>query len=361
MRAWGDEWWSGVCILGIVTIAIIDLLTAGDSNLTGTLTFVPFLASATCPPRRTILLSLLSLAVGLLLLSLDDMTMTQAVIRGAVLGAAVILAPVVAASRHRHSRQMQQLIRVAEVAQLAVLTPVPPLAGPVALSTAYRSASREALIGGDLYAVVERPPGIRIVVGDVRGKGLDAVQLAAVVLSVFRESALAQTSLADVARATDRRLESFLRNEDFVTAVFADIDADGHVEIVSCGHPPPVLVDSERRQSLELPNPAAPLGLSPDPVGEHFWLSVGDRLLFYTDGLVEARARKGGFVDLDKLLASLPTDATDVALSRILDRLHDLAGDVRDDLALLLAEYVGPPDLSVGEHAIASSASDRSA
>src|SRR4051812_13383473 len=224
-------------MLAIVTIAVIDLASGSDGNLTGTLTFVPFLASATCPPRRTVTISALALLVGVILLVVDPMTTGQAVIRGAVLTAAALLAPLVAASRYRRTRQLEQLIRGAEVAQLAGLTPVPPLAGPVALSTAYRSASREALIGGDLYAVVERPRGVRILVGDVRGKGLDAVQLAAVVLSVFRETALAQSTLVDVALATDQRLESFLRTEDFVTAVFADIDDDGHVELVSCGHP----------------------------------------------------------------------------------------------------------------------------
>jgi serine phosphatase RsbU (regulator of sigma subunit) len=334
-----EEFWSAICVLAIITIALVDLLSGG--NLTGSMTFVPFLASATCAPRRTAMLSLVSFVLGLALLAVDDMSAGQAAIRGLVLAAACVLAPIVSASRYRHGKQLQQLIRVAEVAQLAVLTPVPPVAGPVALSTAYRSASREALIGGDLYAVVERPPGVRILVGDVRGKGLDAVQLAAVVLSVFRETALAQSTLVEVAKATDGRLGSFLRDEDFVTAVFADIDADGHVELVSCGHPPPILVDTEQRRSLELAHPAAPLGLGPDPTGEHLWLRPGDRLLFYTDGLVEARARSGGFVDLDTLLVTLPTDPTHVALRRILDRLHDLAGDVRDDLALLLAEYIG--------------------
>ena len=337
-----DDLWYATCLLAIATITLVDLI-ADVGNLTGSLTFVPFLASATCPPRRTMIVSGISLAAGLLLIGIDSMPTVGVVVRAVVLVSAALLAPLVAASRERRSRQMRQLIRVAEVAQLAVLTPVPPVAGPVALSTAYRSASREALIGGDLYAVVERPQGVRILVGDVRGKGLDAVQLAALVLSVFRETALAQATLADVALATDARLRSFLKNEDFVTACFADIDMNGHVEIVSCGHPPPVLVDASGRRTLELLHPAPPLGLAPDPVGEHFWLGVGDRLLFYTDGLVEARARKGGFVDLDTLLKTLPTDPTHVALGRILDRLHDLAGDVRDDLALLLAEYVGDP------------------
>jgi phosphoserine phosphatase RsbU/P len=337
-----EDLWFATCLLAVVTIAVIDLV-ADVGNLTGSLTFVPFLASATCPPRRTMMVSGFSLAVGLVLVAIDSMTVTAALVRAAVLVAAALLAPLVAASRERHNRQLRQLIRVAEVAQLAVLTPVPPVAGPVALATAYRSASREALIGGDLYAVVERPSGVRIVVGDVRGKGLDAVQLAALVLSVFRETALAQSALVDVALATDARVSSYLRDEDFVTAVFADIDQDGHVEIVSCGHPPPVLVDAKQRALVDIAHPAAPLGLSPEPEGVHLRLVPGDRLLFYTDGLVETRSRKGGFVPLDALLQTLPTDPTDVALDRVLERLRRHAGDVRDDLALLLAEYVGPP------------------
>lgn len=342
-RAGSEDIWFAVCLLAVATIAVIDLSTSSTTNLTGTLTFLPFLASATCSPRRTLIVSALALSVGLILLAIDNESMLTSVIRALALAAAAALAPVVAGRQWRSDRRMSDLERVAEVAQLAVLTPVPPVAGPVALSTAYRSASREALIGGDLYAVVERPPGVRIIVGDVRGKGLDAVQLAALVLSVFRETALSRSSLADVATATDRRLVPFLGPEDFVTAVFADIDLDGHVGLVSCGHPPPVLIDAHGRRMLEITRPAAPLGLSPQPIVEELWLEPHDRLLFYTDGLVEARARAGGFVDLDRLLAKMPSDPTDVALRRLLERLDRVAGDSRDDLALLLAEYLGDP------------------
>jgi serine phosphatase RsbU (regulator of sigma subunit) len=247
----------------------------------------------------------------------------------------------VAAARERQQRQALELAHVAEVAQLAVLTPVPPLAGPVALATAYRSASREALIGGDLYAVVERPNGVRILVGDVRGKGLDAVQLAAVVLSVFRETAPGPPSLDQVALAMDRRLQPYLQDEDFVTAVFADIDASGATELLSCGHPPPILVRAHTQLLLEPTEAAAPLGLDPQPRMDSVQLQRGDRLLFYTDGLIESRARDGGFVDLDPLLVSLADDPLDAALRRILDRLHAAAGETRDDLALLLAEFIG--------------------
>ena len=55
----------------------------------------------------------------------------------------------------------------------------------------YRSAAREASVGGDLYEIMPTSHGIRVTIGDVRGKGLDAILLARYVLSAFRRSAVA--------------------------------------------------------------------------------------------------------------------------------------------------------------------------
>jgi sigma-B regulation protein RsbU (phosphoserine phosphatase) len=333
--------WFAASIAAVALLVIADLALGHTGNVTGTLVFAPYLASATTSARRTAVVAVVSLGFGVGLALYDSVPAGPFVLRTVVLLAAAALAPAVAAARERQQRQALELAHVAEVAQLAVLTPVPPLAGPVALATAYRSASREALIGGDLYAVVERPNGVRILVGDVRGKGLDAVQLAAVVLSVFRETAPGPPSLDQVALAMDRRLQPYLQDEDFVTAVFADIDASGAAELLSCGHPPPILVRAHTHLLLEPTEAAAPLGLDPQPRMDSVQLQRGDRLLFYTDGLIESRARDGGFVDLDPLLVSLADDPLDAALRRILDRLHAAAGETRDDLALLLAEFIG--------------------
>jgi serine phosphatase RsbU (regulator of sigma subunit) len=125
-----------------------------------------------------------------------------------------------------------------------------------------------------------------------------------------------------------------------VTAVLAEIDRDGAVRLVSCGHPPPVWVRAGSRELVESIEPTSPFGLAPEPQPVRFSMATGDRLLFYTDGLTEARTPEGGFIDLDSVLAELGRDPMDAALDGVLGRLRAHARPVRDDLALLLVELL---------------------
>jgi serine phosphatase RsbU (regulator of sigma subunit) len=81
------------------------------------------------------------------------------------------------------------------------------------------SATANALIGGDLYEAVSTPHGVRIIIGDVRGKGLDAVQLAATVLGAFRQAAAVQPDLPSLVKAIDAVVSAVTGDEDFVTAL----------------------------------------------------------------------------------------------------------------------------------------------
>ncbi|MCU1596122.1 MAG: hypothetical protein JWO12_3514, partial [Frankiales bacterium] len=129
------------------------------------------------------------------------------------------------------SGRLADVTRVAEAAQHAILAPPPDRIGRVALAARYVSAAAEALVGGDLYEVVARPGAVRLLIGDVRGKGLGAVRAAAVVLGEFRAAAADLDDLAAVARQIDRRVRAYLADEDFVTALIAEIRDDGQYEL----------------------------------------------------------------------------------------------------------------------------------
>jgi len=66
------------------------------------------------------------------------------------------------------------------------------------------------------------PHGLRVLVGDVKGKGLEAVRVAAAVLGSFRESAFVSVSLRDLAAELDEGASRHLGDEDFVTAVLVE-------------------------------------------------------------------------------------------------------------------------------------------
>lgn len=110
------------------------------------------------------------------------------------------------------------------------------------MAVRYSAAAAEARIGGDLYALLPTPYGVRLIVGDVRGKGLPAVSTAALVLGVFQEAAYDEPDLLAVVARIERSLARNLGTDDFVTAVVAGYPQAGHLEVVNCGHAPPLLV-----------------------------------------------------------------------------------------------------------------------
>src|ERR1700761_5847835 len=87
----------------------------------------------------------------------------------------------------RQEQRIADMMSVAEAAQRAVLRPPPPRLGPLGLDVVSIAAAAEAKVGGDLYeAIATEDHGVRVIMGDVRGKGLGAVELAADVLGIFR-------------------------------------------------------------------------------------------------------------------------------------------------------------------------------
>jgi serine phosphatase RsbU (regulator of sigma subunit) len=237
------------------------------------------------------------------------------------------------------SGRLADVRRVAEATQRAILAPVPPRLGTVSLAGRYVSASAEALIGGDFYEVVPRNGGVRLLVGDVRGKGLAAIRIATIVLGEFRASAADLTELSEVARQMDRRLRPYLSDEDFATAVLADVGDDGSYSVVSCGHPAPHLFVGGAGGELSVVH-TLPLGLGAAPTATHGWLNPGDRLLLYTDGVNEARDAQGKFVDMAWVVSPLESGDLQYSLDEVLDRLHRFAGQqLGDDVAMLVAEH----------------------
>ena len=145
-------------------------------------------------------------------------------------------------------------------------------------------STRDAHVGGDLYEVAATPFGVRVIVGDVCGKGLGAVQTASAVLGAFRQAAFTEPDIAELAQGLDRAVALEPSEEEFVTVVVAEF-ADSAVRLVNCGHPAPFLVHGGRGTLLEPGEEAVtvPLGLGADPVvTRHPWPG-GARLLFYTE------------------------------------------------------------------------------
>ena len=259
-----------------------------------------------------------------------------------------ISAAATAFSSGGQTEQIANVISVAETAQRAVLKPLPGQLGPIELGVIYLAAAADAKVGGDLYDVTTTEHGIRLVMGDVRGKGLGAVEVAADVLGMYREVAHDVHTLGELARRLDAGLSRrWGEHEEFVTALFVEIDPEiGRLSLFNCGHPPPILISADGVTVLEVPAPAPPLGLLTlgDSSGAARTLAFkpNDQLLLYTDGVTEARDRRRSFYPLDERLHVLQAKAKASSAGLGLleavrdDLLRHSGAPLEDDAALLL-------------------------
>jgi hypothetical protein len=217
----------------------------------------------------------------------------------------------------RQALQIVNVTSVAEAAQRAVLRQLPETVGPLAIGVVYLAAAAEARVGGDLYEVVAtNEHGIRMIIGDVRGKGLEAVEVAADIIGRFRELAYSVHTLDEVAYRLDAGLtRRWGKHEEFVTALLAQVDPErGRLTILNCGHPPPILVSAAGEVTvLEVRAPAPPLGLitlgNDSGAKQTYPFEPNDQLLLYTDGVTEARDANREFYPLDERVAALAPQA----------------------------------------------------
>jgi phosphoserine phosphatase RsbU/P len=332
--------WRLVAVLVTSAIALLDAGTGGHAVLLGLLIAGPLLAAANSDAQPTAVIGVYALGLAVLLGIPDGIFATTDHLLGClVVATGGTLGAVLAHRRTQQERTLLRVSRIAEVAQQTILRPVPPRMGRVALAVRYLSATQDALVGGDFYELAATRYGLRVLVGDVKGKGLEAVQLAALVLASFRAAAT-DPSLVGLAAELDRSIRPRVGEEDFITAVLAQFGRRGELHLVNCGHPPPLRFRAGAVELLASAEPTTPLGLDAAPTVQRFTLAASDRVLLYTDGLVEARAPDGRPFALDgQVQAVVAASSLGAALDGLVGRLLEHAGGrLDDDLALVLAQ-----------------------
>ncbi|MEI7030675.1 PP2C family protein-serine/threonine phosphatase [Streptomyces pratensis] len=248
----------------------------------------------------------------------------------------------------RRDRGLAAARSVVGALQHAVLPSPPHRLGPLGVAARYEAADAEAQVGGDAYAIQDTPFGVRVLMGDVRGKGMAAVASTSTLIGAFREAAHYVPSLEELAMRLEQSLERDRaqhprvdEDEEFTTALFAEIDPGGRtLRVLNRGHPAPYLIRGGRTAELSATTPDLPLGMggltSHHAAPDAYPLSEGDVLLFVTDGVTEARSPEGAFYDPARL--SVPGDAP--APAEVLDALADAVrrwtgGQRVDDMATL--------------------------
>ncbi|MFI9642780.1 PP2C family protein-serine/threonine phosphatase [Micromonospora sp. NPDC051925] len=326
-------------------LAIVSAIESADGwavHYVALMTVAPILAAGFASWRAVVGVGLLALLVGSgFALTDPDMELTTAVALVGIAFATVVAAGV-AAVRQGQVERIGELSRLAAVAQQAVLRPLGPQVGTLAVAARYISPTATAEIGGDLYEAIDTPYGVRMIIGDVRGKGLDAVRLASIVLGSYRHVAYERPDLRAVVADLDRAVARNVGDEDFVTAAVVE-ERGGTLTIVNCGHPAPLLLRRGAVIPLEPPAPAPPLGFMPVVRPRVERLEPGDRLLLFTDGLGEARRDGEFFPTADRAWRLLGHGTVGDGLASLETALVEwVHGRLDDDIALVLMEYTGP-------------------
>ncbi|MGI5212846.1 PP2C family protein-serine/threonine phosphatase [Plantactinospora sp. CA-290183] len=218
----------------------------------------------------------------------------------------------------------------------------------VQVSAYYRPAGRGDEVGGDFYDVFQTAPhGWGVVLGDVCGKGAGA----AVVTSLARHTVRAAAMRGGRPRSILATLNAALlsqRTDRFCTVAYARLETDAanrvRATISIGGHPPPVW--THRRQTREIGRLGTLLGgvAHPRLHERTVTLERGAALLFYTDGLTEARrgAELFGMDRLRQALAEHGGESAEHIVEGIAGRVLDFQdGLPHDDMAMVVVKAYG--------------------
>ncbi|GGL10149.1 membrane protein [Sphaerisporangium melleum] len=326
----------------IAAVACVDLLAGPRLGFLPLLTLGPTFASVSGSVRRTMAIGALALAVSLPLAYVSELLLTpQNNLTIATIIAVTGASALASRLRIHRERELANVRLVAEAAQRVLLRPVPRRADDLHIGLSYTSAAAEAQIGGDLYEVVTTPAGVRLLIGDVQGKGLDAVEIAAWVLGAFREAAYDEPELSAVGQRLENSLVRHLSGEKFVTAIIAEVH-DGEISLLNFGHPAPLVIRHDGHAFFAEPQTECPplglVSLSPSPARpSRLPFLDGDQILFYTDGVIEARDPFRNFYPLFERTKVLTDEDPQVALDELrTDLLDHVGGPLGDDVAMLL-------------------------
>jgi len=244
-----------------------------------------------------------------------------------------------------NARLYEERARVAQTLQESLLPPELPDIPGTELAARYHAAVETAEVGGDFYDMFDagsRTWGVAL--GDVSGKGVDAAAVTSLARHTLRAAALTSGRPSDILSILNTALYEQTEHDRFCTAVYGLIRPRfGRLEVtVACaGHPAPYIVRSDGTVE-PLPCAGTLLGIVPDMdlVDATVELGFGDKLVFYTDGVIEARSEDGrmfGEAEFERLLAESATRGVTAAADLITNAVIDFQnGRPRDDVALVV-------------------------
>jgi serine phosphatase RsbU (regulator of sigma subunit)/PAS domain-containing protein len=236
-----------------------------------------------------------------------------------------------------NARVVAERNEIAETLQAGLISPPVPDIPGWSLAASYRPAGSENRVGGDFYDFFRIEDGWMAVIGDVTGHGARAATVTALARYTLRTAG----SMTGDPEAALMQLNRSLLNRpgrELCTMVLLTIrnEAGGRIEVTVAGHPPPFLLAEAVALPVERRGPI--LGAFEDSSWEStaLDLEVGEGLVLYTDGLIEARRGDDRF-GLGRVSSTVEgcRDPA-IAVARLDAAMREFAGDhVEDDTALV--------------------------
>jgi sigma-B regulation protein RsbU (phosphoserine phosphatase) len=244
-------------------------------------------------------------------------------------------------------RRMEEAIGIARRIQMRLLPSESPVFPGYDIA-AFNHPSQE--VSGDLYDYIEPTPGqLGILIGDVAGKGIAAGMLMATFRASLRAEVRNNYAITVILAKVNRLMCESVEENAYVTAVYGVLDGSRRrLTYSNAGHNPPMLLRANGTVTW-LTEGGTILGKFPEVTyAETFLdLELGDRLVFYTDGITEATSVTGDMFGVERLEAVLracgPGDSARQICAQILEAVRAHSGHLHaeDDLTAVVLRVVG--------------------
>jgi serine phosphatase RsbU (regulator of sigma subunit) len=194
-------------------------------------------------------------------------------------------------------RYRQEMAIAAEIQQGLMKVTVPEV--PFAKVNAVSYACKD--IGGDFFDLVYTEGGLSLIVADVSGKGVSAAVVASILQGMLYSQLARDSPLPEMIAAVNRFLCDKVGGQKYATLVIARLLQTGEMELINCGHVPPLLISGDSITRLEDGNLPVGLVAGAEFQSTRLQLKSGDRLLLVTDGVTEAEDAEGEFFGMERL------------------------------------------------------------
>ena len=202
-------------------------------------------------------------------------------------------------------------------------------------------------VGGDFFDFFMIGEGkVGLIIGDVTGKSVSGALIMSASRSVFRMLAEEELSVGETMIRANRRIKEDIKSGMFVALLYAVLDTEsGSVGLCSAGQTQPILLSAKTAEAIlvKTVGDTFPLGILADVNYEETPLQMepGDKVVFYTDGIVEAMNKKEemyGFERLHEIVNASHAETAEALMNDIINDVSDFTGAVpqHDDLTIIV-------------------------